>query len=264
MPGYRRASRHQAAAMITSNPPSDDEREHPPADHRRAVRESSGSVAAEAFVIDALRTPIGRYRGALSDVRPDDLAAHVIAAVVERTGVDPARIDDVYMGAANQAGEDNRNVARMAALLAGLPVESPGVTVNRLCASGLEAVNQAARAVRVGRGRPLSRRRRRVDDPRAAGWCRSPNAAFPRGNADAVRHDARLAHDQPEHGRAATRPSRWARRPRTSPSATSVTREDQDALRAASHQRAVAAARGRPLRRGDRRRSTCPQRRATA
>jgi 3-oxoadipyl-CoA thiolase len=106
----------------------------------------------EAVIVDALRTPMGAYRGALSGVRPDDLAAHVVAAAVERNGLDPARIDDVYMGAANQAGEDNRDVARMAALLAGLPVEVPGVTVNRLCASGLEAVNQASRALRLGEG----------------------------------------------------------------------------------------------------------------
>jgi 3-oxoadipyl-CoA thiolase len=104
------------------------------------------------MIIDALRTPMGGYRGALSSVRPDDLAAHVISAAVERNGIDPARIDDVYMGAANQSGEDNRDVARMAALLAGLPVDVPGVTVNRLCASGLEAVNQASRALRLGEG----------------------------------------------------------------------------------------------------------------
>ena len=106
----------------------------------------------DAFVIDAVRTPMGRYRGALAGVRPDDLAAHVITAAVERTGIDPAEVSDVYLGAANQAGEDNRDVARMAALLAGLPVEVPGVTVNRLCASGLEAVNQASRALRLGEG----------------------------------------------------------------------------------------------------------------
>jgi 3-oxoadipyl-CoA thiolase len=104
----------------------------------------------DAFIIDALRTPIGRYGGVLAGVRPDDLAARVVAAAVERNGIDPAEVDDVIFGDANQAGEDNRNVARMAVLLAGLPVEVPGVTVNRLCASGLEAVNQAARAVRVG------------------------------------------------------------------------------------------------------------------
>jgi 3-oxoadipyl-CoA thiolase len=105
---------------------------------------------AEALILDALRTPIGRYAGALSAVRPDDLAARVISAAVERNGIDGAQVDDVYFGDANQAGEDNRNVARMGALLAGLPVEVPGATVNRLCASGLEAVNQAARAIRVG------------------------------------------------------------------------------------------------------------------
>jgi 3-oxoadipyl-CoA thiolase len=106
----------------------------------------------EALIIDAVRTPMGRFRGALSSVRPDDLAARVIASAVERADVDTAQVRDVYMGAANQAGEDNRDVARMAALLAGLPVETPGVTVNRLCASGLEAVNQASRALRLGEG----------------------------------------------------------------------------------------------------------------
>jgi 3-oxoadipyl-CoA thiolase len=107
---------------------------------------------SEALIIDAVRTPMGGYRGALSGIRPDDLAAHVISAAVERTGLDPSSIDDVYMGAANQSGEDNRDIARMASLLAGLPVEVPGVTVNRLCASGLEAVNQASRALRLGEG----------------------------------------------------------------------------------------------------------------
>ena len=106
----------------------------------------------DAFIVDALRTPIGRYGGALAAVRPDDLAARVIGAAVERNGIDPADVDDVIFGDANQAGEDNRNVARMGALLAGLPVEIPGATVNRLCASGLEAVNQAARAVKTGEG----------------------------------------------------------------------------------------------------------------
>src|SRR5919199_2572775 len=105
---------------------------------------------AEAVIIDALRTPIGRYGGVLASVRPDDLAARVVAAAVERGGLEPSTIEDVYMGCTNQAGEDNRNVARMAALLAGLPVEVPGVTVNRLCASGLEAVNQASRTIRLG------------------------------------------------------------------------------------------------------------------
>jgi 3-oxoadipyl-CoA thiolase len=106
----------------------------------------------QALIIDAVRTPMGRFRGALSGVRPDDLAAGAIGAAVKRSGIDPAEVSDVYLGAANQAGEDNRDVARMAALLAGLPVETPGVTVNRLCASGLEAVNQASRALRLGEG----------------------------------------------------------------------------------------------------------------
>src|SRR4051795_2906393 len=107
---------------------------------------------SEAYLIDAVRTPMGGYRGVLSGIRPDDMAAHTIAAVVERTGVDRGRITDVYLGAANQAGEDNRDVARMGALLAGLPHSVPGATVNRLCASGLEAVNSAARAVKTGEG----------------------------------------------------------------------------------------------------------------
>ena len=103
-------------------------------------------------IIAALRTPIGRYGGALSTVRPDDLAAHVMRSVVDRSGIDPALIEDVYFGAANQAGEDNRNVARMAALLAGFPESVPGTTVNRLCASGLEAINISARMIESGHG----------------------------------------------------------------------------------------------------------------
>jgi 3-oxoadipyl-CoA thiolase len=106
----------------------------------------------EAWIVSALRTPFGRYGGALASVRPDDLAAAVIRALVERSGIDPALIEDVILGCANQAGEDNRNVARMAALLAGLPVEVGGLTVNRLCGSGLQAVNSAAHAIAVGDG----------------------------------------------------------------------------------------------------------------
>ncbi|MFF6977912.1 thiolase family protein [Streptomyces sp. NPDC008343] len=103
------------------------------------------------YLVDAVRTPIGRYNGALASVRPDDLAAHAIRELMGRTpDLDPSRIEDVYFGNANGAGEENRNVGRMAALLAGLPTSVPGVTVNRLCASGLEAVIQAARAIAVG------------------------------------------------------------------------------------------------------------------
>jgi 3-oxoadipyl-CoA thiolase len=105
-----------------------------------------------AVVIDAVRTPIGRYGGALSGIRPDDLAALVLAAAVERSGLEPADFDDVYLGCGNQAGEDNRNVARMASLLAGFPVELPGATVNRLCGSGMEAVAVTARAIAADEG----------------------------------------------------------------------------------------------------------------
>ena len=136
---------------------------------------------SRAVVLSAVRTPVGRYGGALSDVRPDDLAAAAIAAAVERAGVDPAEIEDVYFGAANQAGEDNRNVARMAALLAGLPDSVAGVTLNRLCASGLSAIVSASHAVAAGDG-----------DLFVAGGVESmtraplvmakPEQGFPRGN----------------------------------------------------------------------------------
>ena len=103
-------------------------------------------------ILSAVRTPVGRYGGALAEVRPDDLAAAAIGAAVERAGIEPGEIEDVYFGAANQAGEDNRNVARMAALLAGLPESVAGVTLNRLCASGLSAVVSACHAVVAGDG----------------------------------------------------------------------------------------------------------------
>ena len=103
-----------------------------------------------AVIVDALRSPVGRFQGALSAVRPDDLAGYAIEKVVARAGIDPAAIDEVFLGCANQAGEDNRDVARMALLLAGLPQSVPGITVNRLCASGLSAVNQAARMILTG------------------------------------------------------------------------------------------------------------------
>ena len=134
-----------------------------------------------AVVLSAVRTPIGRYGGALSHVRPDDLAAVAIAAAVERSGVDPASIDDVHFGCANQAGEDNRNVARMAALLAGLPDSVPGVTVNRLCASGLSAVVSASHAVIAGDAEIVVAGG--VESmSRAPLVMAKPEKAFPRGN----------------------------------------------------------------------------------
>jgi len=116
--------------------------------HAAAV--APGRPLREAWIVEAVRTPVGRYGGALAGVRPDDLAATVLEAVVARSGIDPAIVDDVILGCANQAGEDNRNIARMALLIAGLPVEVAGQTVNRLCGSGLQAVASAAQAIAVG------------------------------------------------------------------------------------------------------------------
>jgi 3-oxoadipyl-CoA thiolase len=193
-----------------------------------------------AVVISAVRTPVGRYGGALSAVRPDDLAATAIAAAVERAGVDPAEIEDVCFGCANQAGEDNRNVARMAVLLAGLPESVAGVTVNRLCASGLSAVVSACHAVAAGDG-----------DLFVAGGVESmsrapfvtgkPDKAFPRG--DRTEYDTTLGWRFPNPRLAAKFPlesmgetgenvaERWA-----------VTREDQDAFALRSQQRWAEAA----------------------
>src|SRR5438309_1792357 len=105
---------------------------------------------SEALIIDAVRTPVGKLRGALKDVRPDDLAAGVLRALLARARVPAERVDEVYLGCANQAGEDNRNVARMASLLAGLPHSVPAATVNRLCGSGMEAIIQGCRMIRLG------------------------------------------------------------------------------------------------------------------
>ncbi len=193
----------------------------------------------EALIIDAVRTPMGRFGGALAGVRPDDLAAHTIAAAIERTGIDPAEVADVFWGAANQAGEDNRDVARMASLLAGLPVEVPGVTVNRLCASGLEAVNQASRALRLGEAdlyiaggsesmsrapwvmmkpaRPLPRGEQTIYDT-ALGWRLINPRMAERYSTEAMGETAENV----------------ARR-------YAVSRSDQDAFALRSHQRAVAA-----------------------
>jgi 3-oxoadipyl-CoA thiolase len=140
-------------------------------------------------IVDGLRTPFGRYGGALRDLRPDDMAAHVIRTLVERNAVDPESIDDVILGAANQAGEDNRNVGRMAALLAGLPVEVPGQTVNRLCASSMQAIASAAHAVVAGDGQ-LFVAGGVESMTRAPYVMAKPSAAFPRG--EQVLHDTTL------------------------------------------------------------------------
>ncbi len=193
----------------------------------------------DALIVDAVRTPVGRYGGVLSSVRPDDLAARAVGAAVERTGLDPAAVDDVVLGCTNGAGEDNRDVARHAALLAGLPVKVPGVTVNRLCASGLEAVNQAARAIAVGEA-----------DLVLAGGVESmsrspfvmlkPERGFPRGGIDLV--DSTL-------GWRFVNPRMEAKYSTESMGETGenvaerygISREDQDALALASHQKAIAA-----------------------
>ena len=166
----------------------------------------------DVYIVDAVRTPIGRYGGALSGVRPDDLAAHVVRALMDRTPeLDPARIDDVYFGNANGAGEENRNVARMAVLLAGLPVSVPGVTVNRLCGSGLEAVIQAARAVALGDASVVLAGG--VESMTRAPWVLpKPERAFPAGHQRAVLHDARLADGQPADARGVDGPARRGRR----------------------------------------------------
>ncbi len=194
---------------------------------------------AEALVIDAVRTPVGRFRGALAGVRPDDLAARAVAAAVGRAGVEPADVCDVYMGAANQAGEDNRDVARMAALLAGLPVEVPGVTVNRLCASGLEAVNQASRALRLDEGDLYLAGG--VESMSRAPWVvAKPEAGLPRGPQ--TMHDTALGW-RLVNPRMAELYSTEAMGETAENVAErfGISRSDQDAWALCSHQRAVAA-----------------------
>ncbi len=193
----------------------------------------------EAVIIDAVRTPIGALGGALASVRPDDLAAHVLKALVERTGVDPALVEEVYMGCANQAGEDNRNVARMATLLAGFPVEVAAVTFNRLCASGLNAVNQAARAIRVDEGDIFVA-------GGVEGMSRAPYSlpkaqrAYPWGNLTAWDTTLGWRYPNPKmqelYGTEAmgeTAENIYDQIP--------ISRQDQDAFALASHQRAIAA-----------------------
>ncbi|MET0306042.1 MAG: thiolase family protein [Solirubrobacterales bacterium] len=196
---------------------------------------------ADAYLVDAVRTPMGAYRGALSTVRPDDLAAHVISAIVERTGVDPAAIVDVYFGAANQSGEDNRDVARMAALLAGLPDSVPGATVNRLCASGLEAVNAAARAVKLGEGDFYLAGG--VESMSRAPWVvGKPEQGLPRG--EQTMHDTTLGWRfvNPRMAELGVSTESMGETGENVAERYGISREDQDAFALRSHQRAVAAA----------------------
>jgi acetyl-CoA acyltransferase len=195
---------------------------------------------ADAVILDALRTPIGRYGGVLAGVRPDDLAAHVVRAAVERNGLAPDSVDEIYMGCANQAGEDNRNVARMAGLLAGLPVEVPGATVNRLCASGLDAAIQGSRQLKVGEA-DLVLAGGVESMTRAPLVMLKPEQGFPRGNKELA--DTTLGwrlvnprmvelHSTESMGETGENVAeRYG-----------VSREDQDAFALASHQRAIAAA----------------------
>jgi 3-oxoadipyl-CoA thiolase len=193
----------------------------------------------EALILDAIRTPMGRYRGGLASVRPDDLAAQVVRAVVERSEVDPETVTDVYMGAANQAGEDNRDVARMAALLAGLPVSVPGATVNRLCASGLEAVNMAGRAVKLGEGDLYLAGG--VESMSRAPWVvPKPEAALPRG--EQTMYDTTLGWRMVNPRMAVMYSTEsMGENGENVAERYGVSREDQDAFALRSHRRAVAA-----------------------
>jgi 3-oxoadipyl-CoA thiolase len=195
---------------------------------------------SDALILEALRTPVGRYGGGLAGARPDDLAARTVAAAVKRNGLDPASVDEVYMGCTNQAGEDNRNVARMASLLAGLPIEVPGVTVNRLCASGLEAVTQGARQIAVGDG-----------DLVLAGGVESmsraplvglkPERAFARGGLELVDTTIGWRFVNPRMSERYSTESMGETAENVA-ERFGVSREDQDALALRSHQRALAAA----------------------
>ena len=194
----------------------------------------------EAVIIDAIRTPIGALGGALAAVRPDDLAALVLKTLVQRTGIDPTLIEEVYMGCANQAGEDNRNIARMATLLAGLPVEIPAVTMNRLCASGLAAINAAARAIRTGDG-----------DVYIAGGVESMSRApyslpkaetgYAFGNLTAWDTALGWRYPNPKMQELYGTESMGETAENIAAMMPDITREQQDAFALASHQRAIAA-----------------------
>ena len=193
----------------------------------------------EPVIIDAIRTPIGALGGSLATVRPDDLAALVIKAILERTHIDPTLIEEVYLGCANQAGEDNRNVARMASLLAGLPVETAGVTFNRLCASGLNAVNQAARAIRAGEGEVFiaggveSMSRAPYSLPKA-------ETAFAFGNLTAYDTALGWRYPNPKMQEMYGTESMGETAENIAALMPEITREQQDAFALSSHQRAIA------------------------
>jgi 3-oxoadipyl-CoA thiolase len=207
---------------------------------KKPTRSGYGDGVQEALILEAIRTPMGRYRGALAGVRPDDLAAHLVKAAVERSGVDPERITDVYMGAANQSGEDNRDVARMAALLAGLPVTVPGATVNRLCASGLEAVNMASRAVKLGEGDLYLAGG--VESMSRAPWVLpKPEKGLPRGEQTLFDTTLGWRMINPKMAEQYSTESMGETGENVA-ERYGVSREDQDAFALRSHQRAVAAA----------------------
>src|SRR5687767_15876072 len=194
----------------------------------------------DAVIIDALRTPIGALGGVLASVRPDDLAALVIKEIIQRNQLDPNLVEEVFLGCANQAGEDNRNVARMAALLAGLPVEVAGVTVNRLCASGLNAINQAARAIKVGEGEVYiaggveSMSRAPYSIPKA-------EAGFSFGNLTAWDTALGWRYPNPWMKEMYGTDSMGATAENIAKERPHITREKQDAFALRSHQRAIAA-----------------------
>jgi 3-oxoadipyl-CoA thiolase len=196
-------------------------------------------AARTPVVVDGLRTPFGRYGGALREVRPDDMAAHVIRTLLERTGVDPAAVDDVILGAANQAGEDNRNVGRMAALLAGMPVSVGGQTVNRLCGSSMQAVISAAHAVIAGDG-DLFVAGGVESMTRAPFVVAKASAAFPRG--EQTLYDTTLGWRFTNPRLAdAYYPYSMGETAENVVEQCGVTREDQDRFALASHQRWAAA-----------------------
>lgn len=193
----------------------------------------------EVVIVEAVRTPVGRHGGALARVRPDDLAALVIKEVVARASIEPDLVEDVYMGCANQAGEDNRNVARMALLLAGLPFSVAGVTVNRLCASGLDAINQAARAIKCGEGEVLVAGG--VESMSRAPWS-VPKAerAFPWGNV--TMYDTTIGWRYPNPKMEQTIPLEgMGQTAENIYEETGISREEQDAFSLESQRRAAAA-----------------------